>query len=63
MAWCRYGCAVLLVNNEDAGHLEYRDGYKLNYDEHYCGMALHSSDVEHRTAHNNGRITFLAFFK
>ena len=63
MAWCRYGCTILLVNDEDAGYLEYRDGHQLNYDEHFCGLAVHSSDVEHQTVHNKGRVTFLAFLK
>lgn len=61
MAWCRYGCSILLANTEDAGYLEYRDGYQLNHDEHFCGLAIHSSDIEHRTVHNKGRMTFLAF--
>jgi len=63
MTWCRYGCTILLVNDEDAGYLEYRDGHRLNYDKHFCGLAIHSSDVEHRTVHNKGRVTFLAFLK
>ena len=61
MAGSSYGCSILLTNNEDAGYLEYRNNHKLNYDEHFCGLAIHSSDIAHRTVHNKGRITFLAF--
>lgn len=61
MKWCDYGCSVLLTDSEDAGFLEYRDGGKIYPKEHYCGLAIHSSDVEHRTEHQGDRITFLAF--
>lgn len=61
MKWCDYGCSVLLTNLDKAGFLEYRDGKTLRPEEHYCGLAIHSSDVEHRTEHEGERITFLAF--
>lgn len=61
MPWCSYGCSVLLTDTEDAGCLEYRDGFKLKAAEHFCGLAIHSSDVEHRTLHTGKRITYLAF--
>ena len=61
MSWCTYGCSVLLTNKEEAGYLEYRDGHILYPDEHYCGLAIHSGDVEHRTVHSGGRVTYLAF--
>ena len=63
MSWCSYGCSVLLTNTKDAGYLEYRDGKKLLPEEHYCGLAIHSSDVEHRTSQDGGRITFISFTK
>jgi len=61
MKWCDYGCSVLLTDSEDAGFLEYREDKKIYPKEHYCGLAIHSSDVEHRTEQQGGRITFLAF--
>ena len=61
MKWCDYGCSVLLTDSEDAGFLEYKDGKIFYPEEHYCGLAIHSSDVEHRTKHQGARITFLAF--
>tara|TARA_R110002020_G_scaffold60727_6_gene164221 strand:+ start:344 stop:760 length:417 start_codon:yes stop_codon:yes gene_type:complete len=61
MPWCKYGCSVLLTDEADAGFLEYRDGFKLEAVDHYCGLAIHSSDVEHRTHHTGTRITYLAF--
>jgi hypothetical protein len=63
MLWCRYGASILLTDNPEAGHLEYRDGFKLEAPEHFCGLAIHSSDVEHRTVHNGERITYLAFLQ
>jgi hypothetical protein len=64
MLWCKYGCSILLKNNKEAGYLEYRDGTKILPDEHYCSLAIHSSDEEHRTVHQPfGRVTFLAFLK
>ena len=61
MLWCDYGCSVLLTNTEDSGLLEYRDGKIILPEEHFCGLAIHSSDVEHRTDQPGNRITFLAF--
>ena len=61
MSWCNYGCSILLTDNPEAGCLEYRDGHKLDAEKHYCGLAIHSSDVEHRTNHSGTRITYLAF--
>tara|TARA_R110000824_G_scaffold82691_4_gene207196 strand:+ start:338 stop:757 length:420 start_codon:yes stop_codon:yes gene_type:complete len=61
MLWCRYGCSVLLTDKKEAGFLEYRDGFKLGAAEHFCGLAIHSSDVEHQTVHKGCRITYLAF--
>ena len=61
MTWCDYGCSVLLTNTEDAGFLEYRDGRIILPEEHFCGLAIHSSDVEHRTKQPGNRVTFLAF--
>lgn len=61
MMWCDYGCSVLLTNTEDSGFLEYRDGTKLLPEEHFCGLAIHSSDVEHQSEQGGGRIAFLAF--
>jgi len=63
MPWCKYGCSVLLTDSPDAGFLEYRDGYRLDAAKHFCGLALHSSDVEHRTKHSGTRITYLAFLE
>lgn len=64
MSWCSYGCSVLLTDDKDAGFLEYRDGHKVLPEEHYCGLAIHSSDIEHRVASTPGkRVTFLAFVK
>ena len=48
MEWCDFGCSILLTDDEKAGYLEYRNGNKLLPKEHYCGLAIHSSDVEHR---------------
>ena len=61
MMWCDYGCSVLLTNTEDSGFLEYRDGTKLLPEEHFCGLAIHSSDVEHRSEQPGNRAVFLAF--
>lgn len=61
MTWCGFGCSILLTNSEDSGFLEYRDGTKLLPEEHFCGLAIHSSDVEHRAEQGGGRVTFLAF--
>ena len=61
MAWCKYGCSVVLTNEEGSGYLEYRDGFVLKAPEHYCGLAIHSSDEEHRTQHTGLRKTYLAF--
>ena len=61
MIWCDYGCSVLLTNDENSGFLEYRDGTKFLPEEHYCGLAIHGSDVEHRVGHGANRVTFLAF--
>ena len=61
MTWCTYGCSVLLRDDEGAGYLEYRDGLKIPASEHYCGLAIHSSDEEHRTVHGGKRQTYLAF--
>ena len=63
MAWCRYGCSILLTDDPEAGSLEYRDGFKLEASEHFCGLAIHSSDVEHRTVAPGTRITYLAFLR
>ena len=61
MKWCDYGCSILLQDHEDPGFLEYRDGTKLK---NYLGLAIHSSDVEHKVSSYNGeRLTFLAFVK
>ena len=46
MMWCNWGGSLLLTDDEGAGHLEYRDGTKLSPKEHFCGLAIHSSDVE-----------------
>ena len=60
MAWCEYGCSVLLTQG-DCGELEYRDGTKLN---HYLDLAIHSSDEEHRVTDYKGeRVTLLAFVR
>ena len=62
MSWCSYGCSVLLTDDKDAGFLEYRDGHKLLPEEHYCGLAIHSSDVEHQVSQGGpSRITLLFF--
>lgn len=61
MMWCDYGCSVLLTNDEYSGFLEYRDGTKIPPEEHYCGLAIHGSDVEHRVEQGGNRVTFLAF--
>lgn len=64
MPWCDYGCSILLNPAKDAGFLEYRDGAKLSFEEHYGNLAIHSSDIEHRTIHQPfSRVTFLAFLK
>ena len=63
MTWCDFGCSILLLDDEDAGYLEYRDGTKLLPKEHFCGLAIHSSDVEHRTVSNGTRVVFLAFIQ
>lgn len=63
MPWCAYGGSVLLVNDEKAGFLEYRDGTKLLPEDHYCSLAIHSSDVEHRVVQDGNRITLLAFIQ
>mgnify|MGYP003153052975 FL=1 len=61
MKWCDYGCSVLLSNAEGSGFLEYRDGTKFLPEEHFCGLAIHGSDVEHRTEQPGNRAVFLAF--
>ena len=61
MMWCDFGCSILLTNTEDSGFLEYRDGTKMLPEEHFCGLAIHSSDVEHRAEQGGGRVAFLAF--
>lgn len=64
MSWCDYGCSILLNPVKDAGFLQYRDGLKLSFKEHYGNIAIHSSDIEHRTIHQPfARVTFLAFLK
>jgi len=61
MKWCEYGCSILLNEDKDSGFLEYRDDIKLN---NYLGLAIHSSDVEHRISPYKGiRETFLVFVK
>ena len=61
MMWCAYGASLLLVDDEDAGYLEYRDGTKLLPKEHFCGLSLHSSDIEHKVTENKTRRTLLIF--
>jgi hypothetical protein len=63
MLWYDFGCSILLLDDENAGYLEYRDGTKLLPKEHFCGLAIHSSDVEHRTVSNGTRVVFLAFIQ
>ena len=63
MLWCAYGASILLTDDDRAGYLEYRDGTKILPKEHYCSMALHSSDVEHRVEQNSSRIAFLSFLQ
>ena len=62
MTWCSYGCSILLNDREGAGYLEYRDGTVIEAEDHYCSLAIHSSDEEHRTIHEpNKRTTLLVF--
>ena len=63
MQWCSWGCSLLLTDDEDAGHLEYKDGTKLLPKEHFCGIAIHSSDIEHKVESNGARITLIAFIQ
>ena len=63
MQWCSWGCSLLLTDDEDAGHLEYKDGTKLLPKEHFCGLAIHSSDVEHCVPKNKTRIALLLFLQ
>ena len=62
MTWCDFGCSILLTDNETAGYLEYRDGTKLLPKKHYCGLAIHSSDVEHRVVDASSKRHTLLFF-
>ena len=52
-----------MTNYEDAGQLEYKDGTKLLPKEHFCGLAIHSSDVEHCVPKNKTRIALLLFLQ
>ena len=61
MPWCDYGCSILLTNTKDSGFLEYRDGTVFLPEEHYCGLAIHSSDIEHKSEQHGNRVVFLAF--
>ena len=63
MQWCSWGCSILLTDDEDAGHLEYRDGTKLSPKEHFCGLAIHSSDIEHKVSKNKTRVALLLFLE
>jgi hypothetical protein len=64
MLWCTYGASVVLDPSEEAGYLEYREeGSKILAKDHYCGLAIHRSDVEHQTVHSGERNTFLCFTK
>lgn len=64
MLWCTYGSSVVLDPSEEAGYLEYREeGSKILAKDHYCGLAIHRSDVEHQTVHSGKRTTFLCFTK
>ena len=61
MMWCDYGCSILLNDKDTSGFLEYRDGTKILPKEHYCSLAMHSSDVEHRAYTDGTRETLLCF--
>ena len=63
MQWCSWGCSLLLTDDEDAGHLEYKDGTKLLPKEHFCGLAIHSSDIEHKVSKNKTRVALLLFLQ
>ena len=63
MSWCAYGASILLTDSKRAGYLEYKDGLKLLPQDHYCSLALHSSDVEHRVEENKDRVAFLSFLQ
>ena len=63
MTWCNLGCSLLLTDDEDAGYLEYRDGTKLLPKEHFCGLAIHSSDIEHKVSKNKTRVALLLFLQ
>ena len=63
MQWCGFGCSLLLTDDEDAGYLEYRDGTKLLPKEHFCGLAIHSSDIEHKVPKNKTRVALLLFLQ
>ena len=63
MQWCGFGCSLLLTDDEDAGYLEYRDGTKLLPKEHYCGLAINSSDIEHKVSKNKTRVALLLFLQ
>ena len=63
MLWCAYGASILLTDDDRAGYLEYRDGTKILPKEHYCSMALHTSDIEHRVEENSSRVVILFFFQ
>ena len=63
MMWCSWGCSLLLTDDEDAGYLEYRDGTKLLPKEHFCGLSIHTSDIEHRVPKNKTRVALLLFLE
>jgi hypothetical protein len=62
MAWCNYGCSILLTNDFEGGLLEYKDG--LAY-KHYLDMLIHKSNVPHRISEaiGNKRYVLLFFLK
>jgi hypothetical protein len=60
MAWCDYGCSLLLNDKDTSGYLEYRDSKVLSK-EHFCSLALHSSDIEHRVINDGTREVILFF--
>ena len=63
MLWCDYGGSILLNDKDTSGFLEYRDGTKILPKEHYCSLAIHSSDVEHRVYDKGSRQTLLLFLQ